>query len=132
MKVVVCGTYQDIRRFKEILSRFRKEFGKGNVFPDEEHLERSAPCVEAHHKGKRETSETIKLRSELMRKYFSQMDDADLIVIVNEKNGEEYYGVGTTIELGYAVAKYKRIEFTMKPTNSNIVSLLSLQSSWGA
>ena len=25
---------------------------------------------------------------------------ADLIVIINEKNGCEYYGVGTTMELG--------------------------------
>jgi nucleoside 2-deoxyribosyltransferase len=127
MRVVVCGSYGDMQRFKETLTHVREKFGVDNVFPDEEHLERSAPCVEAHHKGKGESYETLKLRSEPMQKYFSQIDRADLVLIVNEKNGEEYYGVGTTVELGYAFAKKKRIEFTTKPTNANILSLLKLR-----
>jgi len=59
-----------------------------------------------------------------MRIYFDQIDGADLVVIVNEKKGKEYYGIGTTIELGYAFAKGKRIRFTRRPMESNIVSLL--------
>lgn len=124
MKIAVCGTYGDMRRFNEVLKHLRGKYGEQNVFPNVDHLERSRPCIEAHHEGKGETTETVKIRSELMKAYFNQIDKADLIVIVNEKKGREYYGVGTTIELGYAFAKDKRIYFTMKPTNPNILSLL--------
>jgi nucleoside 2-deoxyribosyltransferase len=124
MKVVVCGTYADLTRFKEVLRRAKSKFGKDNVFPDEKHLIRSMPCIEAHHEGKVETPEIRRLRSELMKAYFSQIDVADLVLVMNEKRGKEYYGVGTTLELGYAIAKNKRVQFTMKPTNANIMSLL--------
>lgn len=128
LKIVVCGTYGDMKHFNEVLKHFRGKYGEQNVFPDADHLERSRPCIEAHHEGKCETAETVKIRSELMKMYFSQIDKADLIVIVNEKKGREYYGVGTTIELGYAFAKDKRIHFTMKPTNPNILSLLTTKA----
>jgi len=124
MKVVVCGTYGDLKRFNDVLKHFRERYGSQNVFPNRRHLDQSRPCIEAHHEGKGETTETLKARSELMRAYFSEIDNADIVVIVNEKKGREYYGVGTTIELGYAFARDKRIQFTMKPTNPNVVSLL--------
>jgi nucleoside 2-deoxyribosyltransferase len=58
-----------------------------------------------------------------MESYFSHIDSADLVVVLNEKDGEEHYGVGTTIEIGYALARGKRIRFTRHPTNQNILSL---------
>lgn len=124
MKVVVCGSYGDMKRFLEVLEQCKQQYGEPNVFPNSEHLKRSKPCIEAHHGRKSETDETIATRSELMRIYFDQIDGADLVVIVNEKKGKEYYGIGTTIELGYAFAKGKRIRFTRRPMESNIVSLL--------
>ena len=129
MKVVVCGSYGDMETFVETLNGCRRKYGSQNVFPDEEHLQRSSPCIEAHHKKKEETEATIEARSRLMKIYFEKIGHADLIVIVNEKNGEEYYGVGTTLELGYAFAKGKIIHFTRKPTNSNILSLVNGQKS---
>lgn len=113
--------------FLEVLSYYRQMFGESNVFPDKEHLERSRPCIEAHHGHKEETEYTIMTRSTLMESYFKQIDHADLIVVMNEKNGEEHYGVGTTLELGYAFSKGKRIQFTRKPTNPNILSLINGQ-----
>jgi len=125
MKIVVCGSYGDIKGFLKVLERFQRELGKQNVFPDEQHLRESKPCIEAHHGLGEETSATLMTRSRLMKVYFRQIDLADLVVVRNEKNGKEYYGTGTAIELGYAIAKGKRILFTRKPTNSNILSLMN-------
>jgi len=125
--IVVCGSYGDMKRLSEILRRLRKEHGDENVFPTREHLERSGVCIEAHHRGKGETAETIEIRSELMKSYFDHIDTADLVVVMNEKNGKEYYGTGTTIEIGYALAKGKQIHFTRVPTNANILSLLKIE-----
>lgn len=120
----MCGSYGDLQSFRQTLKQLREEYGQDNVFPDDEHLKRSTLCIEAHHGHGSETSETIALRSELMKMYFDRIDDADMVVIMNEKGAREYYGIGTTIELGYALARNKRIAFTRRPTNSNILSLM--------
>jgi nucleoside 2-deoxyribosyltransferase len=59
-----------------------------------------------------------------MKIYFDHIDRAEVVVIMNEKGGREYYGTGTTIELGYALARHKKIAFTRRPTDSNILSLM--------
>lgn len=124
MKVVVCGSFGDFDRFLEVLKYVRRNFGLTNVFPDDEHLKKAEPSIMAHHVTKKETEETISARSKLMLVYFEQIDKADIIIIVNEKEGQEYYGTGTMMELGYALAKSKNIFLTKPPTNPNILSLL--------
>jgi len=123
-KIVICGSYGDLDRFRDVLEQYKYRYGKQNVFPTRRHLRRSEVCIEAHHGGKGETEETLALRSELMKTYFKKIDQADLIVVVNEKMGKEYYGVGTMIELGYAYAKGKKIRFTTGPMDSNALSLI--------
>lgn len=110
----------------EILHECQEKYGPSNVFPNKEHMESSMPCIFAHHVAEKETEATIETRSRLMRHYFDQIDSADLVIILNEKNGCEHYGVGTTMELGYAYAKGKKICFARQPTNSNILSLLKI------
>lgn len=125
MRVVVCGSYGDIDGFLEVLKYFQQKYGEQHVFPDREHLRASEPCIKAHHVRDDETEETVAMRSKLMQIFFSQIDCADLVVIRNEKNGNEHYGTGTTLELGYAIAKGKKILLTRKPTDSNILSLIN-------
>jgi nucleoside 2-deoxyribosyltransferase len=129
VKVVVCGSYGDLERFYKVLTACQEKYGASNVFPDKKHMEKSIPCIFAHHVVAKETDESISNRSKLMQSYFTHIDCADLIIIVNEKNGSEHYGVGTTIELGYAFAKGKSIFFTRPPTNSNILSLMKTVNS---
>ncbi len=124
MKVVVCGSYGDLEGFLEVLAACQEKYGLSNVFPNKEHMEKSMPCIFAHHVIERETEVSIATRAKLMESYFVNIDTADLVVVHNEKNGNEYYGTGTTVELGYAFAKGKKICFTRQPTNSNILSLL--------
>lgn len=87
-------------------------------------MEKSMPCIFAHHVIEKETETTIATRAKLMESYFENIDSADLVVVNNVKNGSEHYGTGTTIELGYAFARGKKICFTRQPTDSNILSLL--------
>jgi nucleoside 2-deoxyribosyltransferase len=126
MKVVVCGSYGDIGSFTRLLKRIQKNYGSENVFPDEDHLEKAKPSIFAHHITIKESEETIDVRSKLMLAYFDRIDKADLVIIMNEKSGREYYGVGTMMELGYALAKSKKICLTKQPTNPNILSLLKM------
>jgi len=125
MMIVICGSYGDIDGFLQVLGHFQAKHGRENVFPNEAHLRQSEPCIRAHHLSYNETEETIAIRSKLMKAYFHHIDHADLVVIRNEKNEKEYYGIGTTVELGYAVAKDKEILFTRKPTDPNILSLMN-------
>jgi nucleoside 2-deoxyribosyltransferase len=122
-KVVVCGSYGDLKVFLNWLTWYQQQYGKENVFPTIQHLRDSESCINAHHKGQGETDQTLELRSQLMRRYFDRIGEADLVVIVNEKHGKEHYGTGTTIEIGYAFAKGKQIKFTRTPTNANVLSL---------
>jgi nucleoside 2-deoxyribosyltransferase len=124
LKIVLCGSYGDLDNFLKVLANLQQKYGASNVFPDSDHIEKSMPCIFAHHVIERDTAKTTIARSRLMESYFRHIDSADLVVLLNEKDGEEYYGVGTTIELGYAIAKGKRIRFTRQPTDSNILSLL--------
>lgn len=124
MKVVVCGSYGDLEGFFEVLRACQEKYGISNVFPNKEHMEKSMPCIFAHHIMEKETEDTIATRAKLMESYFINIDTADLVVVHNEKNGDEYYGTGTIIELGYAFARGKKICFTRQPTNSNVLSLL--------
>lgn len=126
MKVVICGSYGDLEYFQHILRVFQEKYGKSNVFPDEKHLERSRLCIYAHHEANQETSETVLIRAGLMQRYFDAIDDSNLVIVINEKSGQEYYGVGTTVEVGYAHAKRKKLLFTREPTNANILSLLKM------
>jgi nucleoside 2-deoxyribosyltransferase len=124
VKVVVCGSYGDLEGFLEILRACQEKYGITNVFPNKDHIEKSMQCIFAHHVIQKETENTIATRAKLMESYFINIDTADLVVVRNEKNGNEHYGTGTTIELGYAFARGKKIFFTRQPTNSNVLSLL--------
>jgi len=129
LKVVICGSYGDLEGFMKVMHAYQEKFGISNVFPSKEHMEKSMPCIFAHHILEKETETTIETRARLMESYFQNIDAADVVVVLNEKNGEEHYGTGTTIELGYAFAKGKKIYFTRQPTDSNILSLLRTSNS---
>lgn len=124
VKVVVCGSYGDLEGFLEILRLCQEKYGVQNVFPTKGHMEKSMHCIFAHHVIHKETENSVAARAKLMESYFHNIDTADLVLVRNEKNGNEHYGTGTTIELGYAFARGKKICFTRQPTNSNVLSLL--------
>jgi nucleoside 2-deoxyribosyltransferase len=102
------------------------ESNKILVYPTDEHLEDSKPCIQIHHEGiGDETDKSIELRNNLMNLYFKAIDDCDLVFIYNLKDGKEHIGAGALMELGYAHAKNKKIYFLLKPTEANVLSMFA-------
>ena len=124
LRAVVCGSFGDLEGYLKVLNLVRNTYGAGNVFPDEEHLRKAMPSIISHHVTRTESEETILDRSKLMLVYFMNIDLAEVVVVINEKCGQEYYGAGTMMELGYAIAKSKTVYLTRQPTNPNMLSLL--------
>lgn len=121
MKIVIAGSFAEA---DNILALRRKLIDEGHkVYPDEQHIEDSKKCIDAHHKGKGETSETLRLRAQLMKRYFGKINDCDILYVLNMKDATEHIGIGATLEIGYAYALGKRVEFSMTPTDANIISL---------
>ncbi len=119
-KIVICGSFSDTNSFLIEVRRLRS-LGY-DVFPDENHLKESQPCIDAHHRGKGDTSETLQLRKKLMQRYFDKIRDCDEIYVFNVKNDYEHIGIGTSLEIGYALALGKTIRFHKIPTDANIKS----------
>ncbi len=82
----VLSQLRNNKHHSDVLQRAFDKYGEEKVFPTDKHLELSKPCIEAHHGKKEETNETLSIRSKLMMEYFHQINDADLVVIINEKN----------------------------------------------
>jgi len=121
MKIVIAGSFAEadkILRLREVLM-----IQKHDVFPTPEHVEESRIPIEAHHKGKGETINSLSIRANLMRRYFQKIKECDILFVMNEKNGKEYIGLGTAFEIGYAYALNKKVVFYHKPTDGNTLSM---------
>lgn len=125
MKVVVVGSFGDMTSIIEACQKIKEE-GHEIIAPTLGHLMASSVTARADSGGKGDTKETIKERAELMNEYFKRIGECDLVYVCNWKLGQEHVGVGTAIDIGYAVAKGKKIRFFVEPENSNLKSLKAL------
>jgi nucleoside 2-deoxyribosyltransferase len=100
MKIVICGSFTEINLFRYIRSNLER-LGHNVLMPKEEHFNTY------YFKNK---------KVEGCEAYLKAIDECDGIIVVNEKNGEEYLGISTAREVGYAHAKGKTIYIT-HPTN---------------
>jgi len=66
----------------------------------------------------------------MMEAYFKAIDSCDLVFVYNLKDGKEYIGSGTMMEIGYAHARNKAIWFLLKPTDDNILSMFKGRPSY--
>lgn len=123
-KIVLCGSMQDLSKFREI----KKKFPEYTFFPTEEHLEK--------------ITETVRLvdapipnqeRLALILEHLTYLREADEVWVLNEKwiskEGEtggcwrEYVGIGTALDIGYALAMNKKIKWFNRPTDPNLIAL---------
>ena len=114
---MISGSFAEIAKIglliKELSSRGHI------VFPTEEHF-RKSPMVQHHRDGHVLTEQELKQCWERMQDYFRAIDDCNVLIIFNEKRGEEHYGTGAMIELGYALARGKQVWLYRQPTDENI------------
>lgn len=122
MKAVIIGSFGDL---KTIYSAIRAVIRAGHEVtqPTVEHINASIACAEADSGGGGDTEETIKLRARLMKEYWEFIKECEIVYVANLKFGEEYIGIGTAIDVGYAHALGKKIVFFKEPTNSNMKSM---------
>lgn len=114
MKVVVCGSFGDMPTLLNAISLLRRS-GHDIIMPTEEHLRDSQPCIDAHHLGKEETTQTRELRAWLEAQYLAKIRMADLVYFVNEKFSDEHLGTGAAVELGFTLALQLPVMFHREP-----------------
>lgn len=124
MKIVIAGSFAEADKILKLREQF---MALGHeVFPTPEHIEASRKPIEAHHKGKGETEETLAIRAELMNTYFRKIEDCDVLYVMNEKAGKEHFGIGAALEVGFAYALDRKIMFGRTPTDGNALSMKRL------
>lgn len=111
MKIVICRS----NRHSESALRYAKELqGSGLDVYCPERVE----GTEAWEKMT-EADQQVTLR-DLVDKHFRAIDESDAVLIYNE---DGYIGTSVSIEIGYAVAKEKRI-FSIVPDSDSLRSIL--------
>ena len=117
-KVVLCGSMSDL----ELYHRIRKKYGEAYLItPTEDHLKRINETV-------RNVDAPIpnKERLALILEHFSYIREAEEVWILNEKFTDcwrEYVGIGTALDIGYALALDKRIKWLHRPTDPNLIAI---------
>lgn len=62
-----------------------------------------------------------------METYFRMIRQADFIYVYNQKEGKEYYGLNTSIEIGYAHCLGKAFTSKLPATKPELKHLLAVQ-----
>jgi len=100
----IIGSFSDIELIVKIRETLR-EAGYHIIAPTEEFFKLKTHAIVEHHGEKRHSeSKWFAQRKALaMMNYFKYVAESDFVYLVNEKNGEEYYGLNSSMEIGVAL-----------------------------
>jgi len=129
-KVVLCGSMEDMSKFREIKAKFPQY----RFFPTEKHLKQITNTVR-----KVDAPAPNQKRLALILEHLTYLKEADEVWILNEKwilphTGQEdgcwreYVGVGTALDIGCALALDKPIKWLHRPTDPNLISIFEKKS----
>ena len=125
MKIVVCGSFGDIDSFLGYVAHLVRQGHE--VYPSVIHIEQSKQIIMSQHIEKRDSYSELgtvsELRATMMKKYFKKIRECDVVHIYNRKFGKEHIGLGAAMEIGYAYALGKKVEFVIKPSDGNVASM---------
>jgi hypothetical protein len=126
-KLTLISSFSNPEKVMEEVNRLKEEYDVEIILPTEEHFKRTQKVM-----GEGKTcsgtvmSESNRIQKSLsMEMYFRAIRESDIVHIFNIKNGQEYYGVNTLIEVGVAHSFGKKITCTIPPTVPEIKSLVS-------
>jgi len=118
-KIVLCGSMKNLELFRKT----KKKYPEYEFFPTEEHLSKINDTV-------RNIDAPIpnEKRLRLILEHLSYIREADEVWILNEKWREarylvEYVGVGTALDIGYALALDKQIKWLHRPSDPNLIAI---------
>jgi len=120
VKIVVCGSYSDVKVIEKVISELK---ARGfDVFPSQEYLKELGQAFEESDSSV-VSDLTMKKRRQINSKFIDEIRECDVVFVFNEKNGEEYIGPGTLMQMGYAVGLKKPIFFYREPHIEEVLSL---------
>jgi nucleoside 2-deoxyribosyltransferase len=118
-KVVIASSFEENNKPKVVeIIRMLKNEGHDVIFPTEEYLESFDECGRVS----LDENNTTK-RAEREKTYLEHVKECGMLYVYNMKNGKEYIGRSTAMEIGYALALNKRIIFHTKPNDPIFLSL---------
>lgn len=97
MKFVICASMVNDAEVQRLRTRMQERFGHSSIV-----IPFDVPYNRTHEPAKKAANR---------RFYFRAIDEAD-VVIVFTKN---HVGIGTALEIGYALGQGKQIRFTHEP-----------------
>ncbi len=120
VKIVVCGSYSDIRTIGKVINEL--QLRGFETFPNQEYLKELAQTFKESEKHA-VSNLTMKKRREINLKFMDEIKGSDVVFVFNEKDGKEYIGPGTLMQIGYAVGLKKPIFFYREPHIEEVLSL---------
>lgn len=111
MKIVICGSTTFAKEIMEIKSELEK-FGHKTLTPHNFNLYADGTLPSET----REESTHNKVKDDLIRQYYNEIENSDAILVVNkDKHGiKNYIGGNTFLEIGFAHVLKKKI-FLLNP-----------------
>ena len=120
VKVVVIGSYSDTKLIGKVINELVKRgFG---VFPQGEEFKDLAKII-ASSETRAVSDETMERRRSVNLKFMDEIRECDFVYVFNEKDGEEYIGPGTLMQMGFAIGARKPIFFYREPHIEEVLSL---------
>lgn len=126
-KLTLISSFSNPKRVLQEVERLKRTYDVEIVLPTQEHFDRMLKTMGASNAcSGTEMSKTLRLKKSLnMEMYFRAIKESDIVHVFNLKNGKEYYGFNTLIEIGVAHALGKKITCFISPTVPEIKSLVS-------
>jgi len=126
-KVTLISSFSNPEAVLKEVKRLEETYDVEIVLPTLQHFDRMLKTMGASNAcSGTKMSETLRLKKSLnMEMYFRAIRESDIVHIYNVKNGKEYYGFNTLIEVGVAHALGKKITCSIPPIVPEIKSLVT-------
>ena len=120
VRIVVIGTYSDTR----LIGRVIDELGKRGfeVFPSGEEFENLAKIIQLSDEHA-VSDKTMKKIRKVFDRFMDEIRESDFVYVFNEKDGKEYIGSGTLMQIGFTLGLKKPIFFFREPHIEEVLSL---------
>ena len=120
VKIVVIGTYSDTK----LIGRVINELGKRGfeVFPQGEKFKELAKIIKLSEEHAVSDTTMKKIRKVFYR-FMDEIGESAFVYVFNEKEGEEYIGPGTLMQIGFTLGLKKPIFFYREPHIEEVLSL---------
>jgi nucleoside 2-deoxyribosyltransferase len=124
-KIVIAGSFAVFEEMKELAKKLETELKTKCILP--RHFRGYDNSIKIEDLKRRFKNGKIELTKEDLLKigrvenwFLKQIEKADLVLVYNKKQKEGEIGINTTMDIGYALGKGKRVIFLYPPLDVGI------------